>query len=1315
MIIFNLISMKKLYISLIFLMCWSLSAPQEVSQEEVLRAEAIEKEARKAAPKDSLVHLIKNNPQDFIVISENISRTSGTRNIYLRQALNGLEVFGTESSIHYHKDGSVLKENNRFIPRLAETVKSNSQSISARQAVVSVASKMNYPITDLQEISGSKGKNDPYIFNKAGISLQNIPVKLMYYYRERAGTYLVWELSIGETTSSDWWNFRVDAASGAIIDKDNWTVSCDLGDHAHHHSADDGKFIGPVEKPLNYSAAVETVQNPTAQYRVFPIPVESPNYGPRSLVVNPENLTASPYGWHDTDGNPGAEYTYTRGNNTETYADDDGNNLPDGKYAYSPGGNLIFDFPLDLNFSYNNRSQDAAVTNLFYWTNIIHDVMYLYGFDEASGNFQENNYGRGGIGNDPVNAEAQDGLGTCNANFTTLPDGNRPRMQMYVCGNRDGDLDNLVIVHEYGHGISNRLTGGPTNVSCLRNQEQMGEGWSDYFGLMLTMTASDTGSQARGIGTWLFGEGPGGPGIRTYPYSTDFSVNPHTYDAIKTAAVPHGVGSVWAAMLWEMTWEIMAEVPFDPDIYNGSGGNNIALALVTEGLRLQPCSPGFVDGRDAILAADQALFDGAYQCAIWRAFARRGLGYSANQGSSGSSSDGTEAFDLPPSFASLNVVEEVCLAGGIQTGLSGGLPAGGVYSGPGVTDDGNGTTFTFDPAVAGTGITTITYTVDDPCEAGTAVLTDEINVTDHPPAVICKGSGTLVEELSYTAQPNLSIPDNNSNGVVSTITVSENVIVHDLDVSITITHPWVGDLAVSLKSPAGTTVTLVDRPGRAGSGYGCSGSNIQAVLDDDAATFIHNECAPTTPTIDGRFKPNNPLAAFNGENAQGVWEIRVSDRASGLTGTFNSWGMELEYQITADPLAVTLDENGEITINAEDLLFEVSTDCGGYSVLAGDPLSQTISFSCEDVGSHTIPVQVTGDTGVTTSCNAIVIVSGGSGTGSLDCPADITQSSDPGSCGAVITYSVATPDICEGGGGNLTQTGGLPSGSVFPVGTTVNSFVYDDGVNPPQTCSFEVTITDEEPPVAVCKDITVVLDSQTGTATIAASDIDDGSSDACGIANLEIDKNSFDCSDIGTNSVTLTVTDTNGNTAECVAIVTVTDQDAPVIDCPDSQTIVLDPGTSHYVLPDYFGTGQASATDNCTAPVTEVSQDPAPGTQLTAGVHTITLHAEDESGNSASCDFEITVEMGLGTQNPDLKNLVLYPNPAGQQLNLSNPSGIPLTNLFIYDLRGRIIKTVDLRNMESEKTIRVDNLEAALYFVLIEGEKGQITKWFIKE
>ena len=128
-----------------------------------------------------------------------------------------------------------------------------------------------------------------------------------------------------------------------------------------------------------------------------------------------------------------------------------------------------------------------------------------------------------------------------------------------------------------------------------------------------------------------------------------------TYETLRadtgntTYTIPHGVGAVWAGILWDMTWDLIAVYGFNPDIYdaNGSEGNIVALNLVVEGMKLTACDPGFVDGRDAILQADQNLFGGANQCIIWSAFARRGVGSSADQGNTNSTSDGAHAYDLP--------------------------------------------------------------------------------------------------------------------------------------------------------------------------------------------------------------------------------------------------------------------------------------------------------------------------------------------------------------------------------------------------------------------------------------------------------------------------------------------------------------------------------------------------------------------------------------------------------------------------------------------------------------------------------------------
>lgn len=226
---------------------------------------------------------------------------------------------------------------------------------------------------------------------------------------------------------------------------------------------------------------------------------------------------------------------------------------------------------------------------------------------------------------------------------------------------RDSGFDNGIIAHEYGHGVSNRLTGGAMDVDCLWNEEQMGEGWSDYLGMILTLRAGDTPTQPRGVGTFVRDQGTAGTGIRPAPYTTDMAVNGFTYGNTNSAALtqPHGVGFVWATMLWDLTWDLIGLYGLDPDLYTGTGGNNLALQLVLDGMKLQPCNPGFVDGRDAILLADQLLTGGQHECLIWNTFARRGLGAGASQGSTFSRSDQVEDFEVPVQCLSVGAAEVV--------------------------------------------------------------------------------------------------------------------------------------------------------------------------------------------------------------------------------------------------------------------------------------------------------------------------------------------------------------------------------------------------------------------------------------------------------------------------------------------------------------------------------------------------------------------------------------------------------------------------------------------------------------------------------
>lgn len=380
-------------------------------------------------------------------------------------------------------------------------------------------------------------------------------------------------------------------------------------------------------------------------YNVFP--VESPSHGPRALLPNPADAVASPFGWHDTNGIAGAEFTTLRGNNAWVYLDTDGNGVPD---ALDPDGGaaLVFDFPFNPADPPNGH-YGALVTNAFYWTNRLHDVFQRHGFTPARGNMQANTYGQGGIGNDPVKVEIAKGGGVNNVSYLITADGTSPTIRHFVWNNttpnRESSLDAGTTTWAYTILMFNRLVGSST---CSSATESPYVGYADFLGILVTTdfhTATPQGP--RGLGTYVLGQPTTGPGIRGIPYSTDLTVFPRTYADLPALQAPHSTGSVYAAALWDLTWLMVARYGASHDLLNGNGAENRMLRLVIEGMDTMACPSGFVSARDSILAADQSLNGGADRCLIWQAFARRGMGFAAAQGSPSSISDQTVSYAIP--------------------------------------------------------------------------------------------------------------------------------------------------------------------------------------------------------------------------------------------------------------------------------------------------------------------------------------------------------------------------------------------------------------------------------------------------------------------------------------------------------------------------------------------------------------------------------------------------------------------------------------------------------------------------------------------
>ncbi len=735
-------------------------------------------------------------------------RRSGATFVYLVQRHEGIEVLGTTTPVAVAADGRVLSTSGAS--RLATDLSTRANAPTPGLEADAALARAITHVSTLRPAPVPTRVSDDAATDAAALARAvrtYVPVgtaRLVYQPTDDGALRLAWSLTVEtERGAHELWAVRVDAATGVVLAVD------DLVDR---HTVVPAAAAAPVSfAPLAAPSATALVAPAagTVSYRALPMPVESPNHGAFALIAGPDDATSSPLGWHDTGS---VSYLDTQGNNAWAYEDRSNSNSGAKAPQTSPG---VFDHVYDQNAP-PAASVNAAITNLFYWGNIIHDVMWHYGFDEAGGNFQTNNFGLGGLGNDVVRLEAQDGSGTDNANFSTPADGGSGRMQMFEWGgapeiaflspasvagvypsrggafgsgptvvtanavlsltpvgnqsrgcvasdidnagdavgqvifiqrgdcnfvdkarvaqdlgaaavviynctpgsvgcstsspgeglitmgcaagddcsdvtlpvafvqestgnvivtapdvvqarftvgaDRDSDFDAGVITHEFGHGISNRLVGGPGAAGCLGTTEQMGEGWSDYYGLMLTMKPGDTPAQPRGVGTYLVFDQIDGVGIRNAPYSTDFSVNDYTYATMIAQggtglSIPHGIGFVWATMLWEMTWDLIEAHGFDPDVYNATGaaGNQISLSLVTTGLAEMACSPGFVDGRDGILAADLLLYPdaanpgrGLHHDIIWAAFARRGLGLNASQGSTASVNDGAADFSTPP-------------------------------------------------------------------------------------------------------------------------------------------------------------------------------------------------------------------------------------------------------------------------------------------------------------------------------------------------------------------------------------------------------------------------------------------------------------------------------------------------------------------------------------------------------------------------------------------------------------------------------------------------------------------------------------------
>jgi subtilisin-like proprotein convertase family protein len=611
-------------------------------------------------------------------------------------------------------------------------------------------------------------------------------------------------------------------------------------------------------------------------------------------------------------------------------------------YNPAPGG---ADAPSGADF------RSGAVTNLFFWANRYHDQLYSLGFTEEFGNFQNDNFGRGGLGNDRVLAEAQDFSGSSNANFATPSDGLPGRLQMYIFNasnpDRDASLDQEVILHELTHGLSNRLIGNALGLTNLQDRG-MGEGWSDFYALSLLSDAADDPNGRYAIGGYSLLEiAPGFTdnyvyGIRRFPYTTDMSFNPQTFADIDPTqinnadgAIPpspisnnntfsvHNIGEIWASMLWEGRANMIARL-------GGQAGNQRMLQVVTDGMKLTPSTPTFVQGRDAILQAACAGFGGAEEFDLWRGFAKRGLGAGASAPASTTTTGVVESFDLPlgagtvarndsaggngngfidpgeivaltiPAMNDFNCVGLTGVTGNLSSATAGVtvIQGSGIYGAITAGSSSSGTTYEIQIAPGFACGSAIDLTLN---------LNSNEGVSSAQAIKLRCGQPVFGNPVTFNyTGGQVQIPDAGLNGANAAITVSGMNVVGDLNVNLAnVAHTYIGDMIVQLIGPDGKAVNLISLLAN----FTATNSNdhfINTVLDDEAFDSIQ----PQNGSVSNEsFKPENPLSAFDDRAGNGIWTLKIIDAIPGDLGSIHSWSLTFTpVTFNCAPFTVAADE-----------------------------------------------------------------------------------------------------------------------------------------------------------------------------------------------------------------------------------------------------------------------------------------------------------------------------------------------------------------------------------------------------------------------
>lgn len=590
------------------------------------------------------------------------------------QEIDGIPVFRGSIKAAYSKDGELIRIINNFAPGLDYSSLSK-EFHQPSDALNAAAGHINYAIPASEtSIDAARSGDNKTSFGTGEWSPR---AEKLYFPIEPGIAVPAWRVTIFQPRRA--YTVIVDAASGELLWRKNLTED-QTQQSTYEVYTNSSAMINLADSP---APASPTVTNPGDGIQGLPLP--------RNNVVRIGN--ESPYTFNNN-GWIGDAINITDGNNVESGLD---LTTPDGIDAGTQAtGNPFRVF----NSTWNpppgipgpgddptlEAARRGAVIQQFYIMNLYHDELYRLGFTESARNFQTNNFGRGGLGNDRVSAEGQDMGATNNANFTTPPDGQRPKMQMFVftapTPDRDGTVDAEIMIHEASHGTSNRLHANADGLNA-NMARAMGEGWSDFYAHCLLSEPGDPVGGTYPLSGYLLLNGFGAVGTTNYYYGirrfpkaimsatggpqnrpfnpltfadidqTKINTTDGAYPAMFGAHISsnadqvHAAGEVWSSALWEFRTRLVQRLGW-------SVGNRKALQLVTDAMKISPINPSFLQSRDAIIAAALGSATTTAQLEdasdAWSGFAVRGMGVNASiqvQGNGDGSTRVTESFDKP--------------------------------------------------------------------------------------------------------------------------------------------------------------------------------------------------------------------------------------------------------------------------------------------------------------------------------------------------------------------------------------------------------------------------------------------------------------------------------------------------------------------------------------------------------------------------------------------------------------------------------------------------------------------------------------------